>query len=49
MIELMVKVKDREQNITHTVRGVGATKREAKLNALKQAKKLLGTDNLDLL
>jgi hypothetical protein len=45
---LKVKIKDLDQRITHEVIGVGETESEAKNNALRKAKKLLGTNKLEL-
>lgn len=45
---IQVKIKDLDQNITHTLTGVGETRRDAIHDAYSKAKRLLGTNNLEV-
>lgn len=47
MQEFIVKVKDYEQDITHTVREWADGQNEANAKALEELRDLLGYDNLE--
>jgi endonuclease YncB( thermonuclease family) len=47
-MQVKVAIKDRDQNITHTVTGIGNTEQDCAIDALKSLKKLLKTDNLEI-
>jgi hypothetical protein len=46
--EYTVKVKDRAQNITHTVREWAGSQNEANAKALEELRALLGHDELEV-
>lgn len=46
--EYVVKVKDHDQDTTHTVKQYASSQQEASVSAMKQLRELLGTDNLEL-
>jgi hypothetical protein len=48
MQEFIVKVKDYEQDITHTVREWADSQNEANAKALEELRALLGYDNLEI-
>ena len=48
MNEYIVKVKDYDQDITHTIKQIADTKSEANVVVLKILRKMLGTNNFEI-